>query len=70
MEQCDQEPLDWVSEECPRLFFDEGQGITVNDRSWTWNGGQAGNPVSDYNNNGKMVGTARWNLVGLRGKSL
>ena len=52
-----------------RLSFDEGQGITVNDRSWTWNGGQAGDPVSDYNNDGKIVGTARWNLEAC-GKSL
>jgi hypothetical protein len=39
-----------------RLPFEETSGVVVHDRSYTWNGGSAGDPVSDYNNDGAIVG--------------
>jgi len=48
-----------------RLSFDEGSGSEVHDRSWIWNNGQPGDPVTDYDNDGRIVGTARWNVSGV-----
>jgi hypothetical protein len=52
------------------LGFDEGQGATVNDQSYWWNGGQPGDPVADYNNDGRIQGTPWWNPDGVSGRSL
>jgi Concanavalin A-like lectin/glucanases superfamily len=54
------------------LSFDEGQGATVHDRSWAWNGGQQGDPVMDYDNDGQMQGNVTWSTddVGNSGHSL
>jgi len=50
-----------------RLTFDETFGSTANDASYTLNGGQAGNEVTDYDNdgtvydsNGTIVGSPQW----------
>lgn len=40
-----------------RLRFEE-TGTSVYDDSWTWNGGVAGDPTRDYDNDGTISGTA------------
>jgi hypothetical protein len=54
------------------LSFDEGQGTTVQDRSWAWNGGDPGDPTRDYNNDGHIQGNVTWSTgdVGGSGHSL
>lgn len=47
------------------LWFDEGSGTRVNDHSYWWNGGQPGDPVSDYDNDGTIQGTPLWNAEGV-----
>jgi Concanavalin A-like lectin/glucanases superfamily/Polysaccharide lyase len=54
------------------LSFDEGQGATVHDRCWAWNGGQQGDPVMGYDNDGQIQGNVTWSTdgVGSSGHSL
>ena len=47
------------------LWCNEGSGILVNDRSYSWNGGQPGDPVADYDNDGTIQGSALWNVGGV-----
>jgi hypothetical protein len=53
-----------------RLPFEEISGAAVDDRSWTWNDGVAGDPTRDYGNDGAIVGTVRRNSYGVNGRSL
>ena len=55
-----------------RLAFEEPSGNTANDRSWTWNGGSEGDPLSDYDNDGKIKGdTAPTRIAsGVNGRAL
>jgi len=53
-----------------RLRFEE-IGANVDDGSWTWNGGVAGDPTSDYDNDGLISGlVSRWTTGALNGMSL
>jgi hypothetical protein len=47
------------------LWFDQGAGSVVEDRSYWWNQGQPGDPASDYDNDGVIVGTPSWNTGGV-----
>lgn len=38
-------------------FSFEGSGSTINDTSYLWNGGAAGDATKDYNNDGSVIGT-------------
>jgi hypothetical protein len=53
-----------------RLPFEELSGATVNDRSYTWNGGSAGDPVRDYDNDGAIVGSVTRISSGVNGRAL
>jgi len=52
-----------------RFPFEEASGPAVDDRSWTWNGGVAGDPTKDYGNDGTISGTVR-HRAGVNGQSL
>jgi hypothetical protein len=47
------------------FWCNEGSGTVVNDRSYWRNGGQAGDPGSDYDNDGAIVGSPLWNADGI-----
>ena len=53
-----------------RLAFEEWSGATVYDRSWAWNGGQLGDVVTDYDNDGQIQGPVSRNADGISGRSL
>jgi hypothetical protein len=53
-----------------RLPFEELSGATVADRSYTWNGGAAGDPVRDYDNDGAIVGSLTRISSGVNGRAL
>ena len=53
-----------------RLPFEETSGTAVQDRSYTWNGGSAGDPISDYDNDGTIVGGVSRISTGLNGRAL
>jgi hypothetical protein len=53
-----------------RLPFEETSGGAVQDRSYTWNGGNAGDPISDYDNDGKIVGPVTRIADGVNGRAL
>jgi hypothetical protein len=52
------------------LPFEEGGGSVVNDLSFRANGGEQGDPVHDYDNDGVIAGTPRWNAQGVAGRCL
>lgn len=47
------------------FWFDEGSGNFVRDRSYWWNGGQPGDPYTDYDNDGVIQGAPLWNTSGV-----
>lgn len=48
------------------LWFNEGSGAFIDDHSYEWNGGQPGDPVTDYDNDGTIQGTPLWNAEGVK----
>jgi Concanavalin A-like lectin/glucanases superfamily len=53
-----------------RLAFEELSSSVVDDRSWSWNGGTAGDPTKDYGNDGVIVGGVQRISNGMNGRAL
>ncbi len=53
-----------------RLSFEETSGTEIQDRSYTRNGGNSGDPISDYDNDGIMVGDVTSIPTGVIGRAL
>jgi hypothetical protein len=53
-----------------RLPFEGTAATAVQDRSYTFNGGTAGDPISDYDNDATIVGSARVFPSGVNGSSM